>query len=141
MIPASFRYAAPRSISDAVDLLRTYEDAKILAGGHSLLPLMKLRLANPPAERDLVTTPIDIEVTNGVPIDTDGEGLADYFEDTNGNGTYESASDLSNWNAADTDGDGVNDYLECIQGRNPKVANANADTNDDTKLRVFTPLK
>ena len=57
MIPASFRYAAPRSISDAVDLLRTYEDAKILAGGHSLLPLMKLRLANPPVLVDINRIP------------------------------------------------------------------------------------
>jgi carbon-monoxide dehydrogenase medium subunit len=53
VIPASFRYAAPRSISDAVDLLRSYEDAKVLAGGHSLLPLMKLRLANPPVLIDI----------------------------------------------------------------------------------------
>jgi len=57
VIPASFRYAAPRSISDAVDLLRTYEDAKILAGGHSLLPLMKLRLANPPVLVDINRIP------------------------------------------------------------------------------------
>ncbi len=57
MIPASFRYAAPRSISDAVDLLRTYEDAKVLAGGHSLLPLMKLRLANPPVLVDINRIP------------------------------------------------------------------------------------
>jgi len=47
MIPASFRYAAPRSVAEAVDLLHGNEDAKVLAGGHSLLPLMKLRLANP----------------------------------------------------------------------------------------------
>ena len=47
MIPASFRYAAARSVAEAVDLLKNYEDAKVLAGGHSLLPLMKLRLANP----------------------------------------------------------------------------------------------
>jgi len=57
VIPASFRYAAPRSISDAVDLLRTYEDAKVLAGGHSLLPLMKLRLANPPVLVDINRIP------------------------------------------------------------------------------------
>jgi aerobic carbon-monoxide dehydrogenase medium subunit len=57
VIPAAFRYAAPRSISDAVDLLRTYEDAKILAGGHSLLPLMKLRLANPPVLVDINRIP------------------------------------------------------------------------------------
>ena len=48
MIPASFRYAAPQSVSEAVALLGAHEDSKVLAGGHSLLPLMKLRLANPP---------------------------------------------------------------------------------------------
>jgi aerobic carbon-monoxide dehydrogenase medium subunit len=53
MIPASFKYAAPHSVAEAVDLLRTHEDAKILAGGHSLLPLMKLRLANPPVLVDI----------------------------------------------------------------------------------------
>src|SRR6478752_1306782 len=46
MFPAKFSYAAPSSLEEAVGLLNT-EDAKILAGGHSLLPLMKLRLAQP----------------------------------------------------------------------------------------------
>ncbi len=47
MIPASFEYARAESIDDAIQLLSANEDAKILAGGHSLLPLMKLRLARP----------------------------------------------------------------------------------------------
>src|SRR5919197_297722 len=47
MIPASFKYAAPSTVSEAIALLQGHEDAKVLAGGHSLLPLMKLRLANP----------------------------------------------------------------------------------------------
>jgi aerobic carbon-monoxide dehydrogenase medium subunit len=46
MFPAKFAYAAPSSLQEAVDLLAD-PDAKILAGGHSLLPLMKLRLAQP----------------------------------------------------------------------------------------------
>ncbi len=46
MFPAKFAYAAPNSLEEALGLLNT-EDAKILAGGHSLLPLMKLRLAQP----------------------------------------------------------------------------------------------
>jgi carbon-monoxide dehydrogenase medium subunit len=46
MFPAKFTYAAPSSLEEALGLLNT-EDAKILAGGHSLLPLMKLRLAQP----------------------------------------------------------------------------------------------
>src|SRR6266567_3327276 len=57
MIPASFRYAAPRSVAEAVDLLRAHDDAKVLAGGHSLLPLMKLRLATPPVLVDINRIP------------------------------------------------------------------------------------
>jgi carbon-monoxide dehydrogenase medium subunit len=53
MIPAAFRYASPSTVQQAVELLAANEDAKILAGGHSLLPLMKLRLANPPVLVDI----------------------------------------------------------------------------------------
>ncbi len=48
MIPAAFEYHAPTSIAEATDLLaRLGEEAKVLSGGQSLIPLMKLRLANP----------------------------------------------------------------------------------------------
>lgn len=48
MIPAQFDYLAPRTIDEAVALLAEHQDdAKILAGGHSLIPAMKLRLAMP----------------------------------------------------------------------------------------------
>ena len=48
MIPAAFEYAAPKTLEDALRLLERHGDeAKILAGGHSLLPLIKLRLAQP----------------------------------------------------------------------------------------------
>ncbi|MEJ8824310.1 xanthine dehydrogenase family protein subunit M [Variovorax humicola] len=48
MIPAGFEYHAPRSVADAVALLGELgPDAKLLAGGHSLLPMMKLRFATP----------------------------------------------------------------------------------------------
>ena len=48
MIPPSFEYHAPGSVDDAIALLGQYGDeAKILAGGHSLLPMMKLRFAEP----------------------------------------------------------------------------------------------
>jgi carbon-monoxide dehydrogenase medium subunit len=48
MIPAGFEYHAPRSVADAVRLLGDLgPDAKLLAGGHSLLPMMKLRFAQP----------------------------------------------------------------------------------------------
>ena len=46
MIPAGFDYHAPRSVADAIKLLAGLgPDAKLLAGGHSLLPMMKLRFA------------------------------------------------------------------------------------------------
>ena len=48
MIPAAFEYFAPQSVSEAIGLLEKHgDDAKLLAGGHSLLPIMKLRLAQP----------------------------------------------------------------------------------------------
>lgn len=47
MIPAAFEYHAPRSVDEALDLLRSLPDAKLLAGGHSLLPMMKLRVLSP----------------------------------------------------------------------------------------------
>ncbi len=48
MIPAPFEYVVPKTLEDAVRLLERHGDeAKVLAGGHSLLPLMKLRLAQP----------------------------------------------------------------------------------------------
>ena len=48
MIPPGFDYHAPRSVADAIQLLgQLGGDAKLLAGGHSLLPMMKLRFAQP----------------------------------------------------------------------------------------------
>ena len=58
MIPAEFDYAAPDSLEEAIRLLHeSGEDAKVLAGGHSLLPLMKLRLAAPTLLVDLRKVP------------------------------------------------------------------------------------
>ena len=54
MIPEPFEYYAPSSVAEAAALLEEHgEDGKILAGGHSLLPLMKLRLAAPKHVIDL----------------------------------------------------------------------------------------
>src|SRR5262245_5683848 len=48
MITGEFQYFAPSSVGEAIKLLEEHGDeAKILAGGHSLLPVMKLRLAQP----------------------------------------------------------------------------------------------
>jgi carbon-monoxide dehydrogenase medium subunit len=58
MIPAEFDYTAPESLDDALKALSDGgEDAKLLAGGHSLLPLMKLRLAAPSLLVDLRKVP------------------------------------------------------------------------------------
>ena len=68
MIPPSFEYLTPSNISDAVALLQKHGDeAKILAGGHSLIPAMRLRLAEP-----------------GYLIDISGIGGLDYIQKESG---------------------------------------------------------
>ena len=58
MIPPAFDYHAPRSVGEAIGLLgRLGSDAKLLAGGHSLLPMMKLRFAQPAHLIDLNRIP------------------------------------------------------------------------------------
>ena len=47
MIPAAFDYVRAESVEQAIELLSGDEDAKLLAGGHSLIPAMRLRLARP----------------------------------------------------------------------------------------------
>jgi carbon-monoxide dehydrogenase medium subunit len=54
MYPARFEYHAPTSVDEALELLERYGDeAKVLAGGQSLIPLMKLRFASPSALVDI----------------------------------------------------------------------------------------
>jgi aerobic carbon-monoxide dehydrogenase medium subunit len=68
MIPAEFDYVAPDTLDEAIQALSDGgEDAKLLAGGHSLLPLMKLRLAAPSLLVDLRKVPgmRGIERANG----------------------------------------------------------------------------
>jgi len=56
MFPASFGYVAAHSVEDALDLIAKHgEDGKLLAGGHSLIPAMKLRLQSPRTLIDLGT--------------------------------------------------------------------------------------
>jgi carbon-monoxide dehydrogenase medium subunit len=57
MIPAEFEYVVPETLDDALVALTERDDAKLLAGGHSLLPLMKLRLAAPATLVDLRKIP------------------------------------------------------------------------------------
>src|SRR3989441_12968410 len=58
MYPAAFDYHAPKNVKEALGLLgKLKDDAKILAGGHSLIPMMKLRLAQPKHLIDLGKIP------------------------------------------------------------------------------------
>jgi aerobic carbon-monoxide dehydrogenase medium subunit len=68
VIPPEFDYAAPSSVDEAIGLLSQHgDDAKLLAGGHSLLPLMKLRFAAPALLVDLKNVPglTGVEQQNG----------------------------------------------------------------------------
>jgi carbon-monoxide dehydrogenase medium subunit len=69
MYPAQFDYVAPETLDEAIKLLaESGGDAKILAGGHSLLPAMKLRLAQPATIIDLRKVP----GLNEVKVDSNG---------------------------------------------------------------------
>src|SRR4051812_37096797 len=58
MKPAAFEYVAPRSLPESVDALqRSDGDAKVLAGGQSLLPLLNMRLASPARLVDINRVP------------------------------------------------------------------------------------
>jgi len=58
MYPSRFRYEAPRSVGEAISLLSEGgDDAKVLAGGQSLVPLMKLRFASPELIVDINNIP------------------------------------------------------------------------------------
>jgi carbon-monoxide dehydrogenase medium subunit len=68
MIPGPFAYHRPATVADAVKLLATFgDDARPLAGGHSLVPMMKLRLATPEHLVDLH----DVEGLKGIHRDGD----------------------------------------------------------------------
>ncbi len=75
---------------------------------------------------------------NGELFDYDGDSVPDYYEDFNGNGSYDSGE--LNWQNKHTDGDDVEDGVELLQGRNPN-GGVLTDTNNTLNLRVFTPLK
>jgi carbon-monoxide dehydrogenase medium subunit len=58
MFPANFGYVAARSVNEALELMAKHgEEGKILAGGHSLIPAMKLRLSSPRTLIDIGTVP------------------------------------------------------------------------------------
>ena len=57
MYPARFEYLRASNLAEAIDLVRAHDGAKFLAGGHSLLPMMKLRLAQPAVLIDISRLP------------------------------------------------------------------------------------
>lgn len=57
MIPSTFEYLAPGSLDEAIQALGAHDDAKILSGGMSLIPLLKLRLAAPAVLVDINRIP------------------------------------------------------------------------------------
>jgi aerobic carbon-monoxide dehydrogenase medium subunit len=67
--PAPFTYHRPSSVDEAVSLLAELDDARVLAGGHSLLPAMKLRLSTPAALVDIGRVP------GLTAIERDGDGI------------------------------------------------------------------
>jgi hypothetical protein len=76
---------------------------------------------------------------SGGPSDSDGDGIPDYLEDADGDGTADNGE--TNWQNVDSDGDGVSDYLEAVLGRNPLVAGTTNDFNGALNLRLYTPLR
>jgi carbon-monoxide dehydrogenase medium subunit len=53
VIPSTFAYAAPDTLNDALSILSANDDTKVMAGGQSLIPLLKLRLASPAVVMDI----------------------------------------------------------------------------------------
>ncbi len=68
MYPAKFDYYRADTVQDAIRLLQEHPDAKLLAGGHSLLPMMKLRLAQPEVLVDVAR----IEALSGITSESGG---------------------------------------------------------------------
>ena len=67
MKPSLFDYVAPRSVDEAISLLKEDSGAMILAGGQSLIPAMNMRLASPSRLIDIQNIPglAQITVANG----------------------------------------------------------------------------
>jgi carbon-monoxide dehydrogenase medium subunit len=69
MIPAAFEYYRPKDMAGVLSILEEHgDDARVMAGGHSLIPMMKLRLANVPHLIDLQ----DVDGMSGIDVSSDG---------------------------------------------------------------------
>ena len=89
MIPGAFNYHRPASIAEAVGLLATLgDDGRALAGGHSLIPMMKLRLATPANLVDLA----GITDLKGIRSDGDDILIGARSEEQRLNSSHESVS-------------------------------------------------
>jgi hypothetical protein len=75
----------------------------------------------------------------GLPVRTDADSLADYLEDANGNGIYDTG-DLADWEETHTDTDGLDDGVEVAIGTDPDADNTLEAEGGNAGLLVFTPL-
>ncbi|HTI72503.1 MAG TPA: hypothetical protein VMF06_21185 [Candidatus Limnocylindria bacterium] len=71
-----------------------------------------------------------VALVSNKPADSDSDGIPDYLEDSNGDGTY-AAGDISNWQNADTDSDGMPDGWEYTYGLNPLANDTSGDPDAD----------
>lgn len=78
-----------------------------------------------------------VAVSNSIPMDTDSDGLADYMEDRNGNGSLEASE--SDYTKFDSDGDGLSDYYERLAGTDPRNPDTDGDgLNDGQEISLHT---
>ena len=94
MVASAFDYHAPSTLRDALSLLNDNADAKVLAGGHSLIPMMKLRLSEP-------SVVIDIGRVEGLSYINESNGAlaiggtTSYYDIINSNAVQQNASVLA----------------------------------------------
>jgi hypothetical protein len=79
-----------------------------------------------------------VAAASGLPIDSDQEGLPDYFEDQNGDGQWNGAE--TDWTRADTDGDGLSDLQELELSYNVLVNDPAQDLGTDQNTQSETTL-
>lgn len=113
MIPAQFEYAAPDSVNEAITLLKHSKGARILAGGHDLLPQLKLRQLSAPLLIDLRNIP----------------NLAGITQDSGGNNAHIGAMSTCATIAAD----------EWVQANAPALAEA-ANSIGDVQVRNWATI-
>lgn len=80
---------------------------------------------------------VDIGFHYGTTNDADGDGLADFMEDSNGNGVFDAGVDYSDLYETDSDGDGLSDAEEYALGTDPQSDDSDGDGADDYMEVVY----